>query len=199
MRRIHIIIVIFFLALSINAGETSSGSFRYYLLTENASDLSDFVRKYAFAHGGYVKYYSYNRIIIRVSDVKAHLFRKKLPQGTYLIDEQMTSQDVGEKLSELKTSLRVKEKMLENFYRLFKQSKFNQTLDVEKEITKLVLQIEKLKGHIAYLTDRVQLSEVQVFINVKRRYKTKEGYKTRWSWIRDLGVPMMLRNWKRDE
>ncbi len=164
----------------------------YYLIAENSQRLINLIREKTAGWGGYVKFFSGNKVVIRVPGGIALKFREFVAGKGYVLDEQVFRQNVSEQMIELKTKLKVKEKLLKDFYRLFESSRFHQTLDVEREIGKLVLEIEKIKGKINYYTDRTTLSEVTVNINSRRPAAGPGKAVTKWDWIRRLGIPSLL-------
>jgi hypothetical protein len=164
----------------------------YFLITDNSQRLINLIRKKSSESGGYVKFFSENKIIIRVPVETAMKFREFVAGKGYVMDEQVFRKNVSEQMIELKTQLKVKEKLLKDFYSLFESSRFHQTLDVEREIGKLVLEIEKIKGKINYYSDRIALSEVTVSINSRRPASRPGKAVTRWEWIRRLGIPPLL-------
>lgn len=185
------------LMLLIISGEALSENNRilrinYYLITENSSRLINLIREKAAESGGYVKFFSGSKVVIRIPVSIALKFREFVTGKGYVIDEQVFRENVSEKMIDLKTRLRVKEKLLGDFYRLFDSSKFHQTLDVEREIGKLILEIESIKGKINYYRDRVTLSEVTVFINSRKPVTDTGKAVTKWKWIRGLGIPSLL-------
>ncbi len=165
----------------------------YYLIAENSSRLVNLIREKTAESGGYVKFFSGSKVVIRIPGSIALKFREFVAGKGYVVDEQVFRENVSEKMIDLKTRLRVKEKLLGDFYRLYDSSKFHQTLDVEREIGKLILEIESIKGKINYYRDRVTLSEVTVFINSRRPAAGTEKAVTKWQWIRALGIPSLLK------
>jgi hypothetical protein len=164
----------------------------YYLITENSQRLINSIRKKATESGGYVKFFSGSKIIVRVPDELAMKFREFVSGKGYIMDEQVFRKNVSAQMIELKTQLKVKKKLLKDFYGLFNSSRFHQTLDVEREIGKLVLEIEKIKGKINYYSDRIALWEVTVTINSRRPAARQGKAVTKWNWIRRLGIPPLL-------
>jgi hypothetical protein len=194
VQRIALTVLLLMLVLSVEAFPENNQILRvnYYLISDNPQRLISLIREKASESGGYVKFFSGDKVIVRIPGNTALKFREFVAGKGYVMDEQVFRKNVSEKMIELKTRLKVKEKLLKDFYSLFESSRFHQTLDVEKEIGKLVLEIEEIKGKINYYTDRIALSEVTVNINSRRPAVRSGKAVVKWDWIRRLGVPELL-------
>ena len=187
-----LVFILIFLPVLLWGQESHIIKYKYFLLVENPDILVNNLRKYTVQHDGYVKYFSRKRVILRIPGETTVNFKKYISDKSYIIDEQVFRKDVTMKVIELKARLRVKEKLLADFYGLFNTSKFHQTLDVEREIGKVVLEIEKIKGKINYYNDITMLPEIVIHINQQSTTMNKTKTDTKWNWIRNLGVSGLL-------
>lgn len=183
-------------AAPLAAGGNDQYRYTYYLLTENAEKAQAVVREAVRAARGYVQSLSSTQLVLRVpagalADLKAALTR-----AGYITDEQVYRTDVTATVTDIATRLAVKQKLLDDLYKLFAASEFHQTLEVEQEIDKVVVEIEKLKGQLAWHRDRAALCEITVHLNQKGPADPARRGETRWQWIRDLGVPGMMEAWR---
>lgn len=196
MRILRMIALVLILLSALTAEALSENSqilrVNYYLIAENPNSLINFIRKKTSEWEGYVKFFFESKIIVRVPAGTALKFREYVARKGYLIDEQVFRENVSEQMIDLKTRLKVKEKLLKDFYTIFESSQFHQTLDVEREIGKLIIEIERIKGKINYYTDRISLSEVTVNINYRVPVSGTEKKVTKWDWINKLGIPPLL-------
>lgn len=167
-------------------------NYNYYVMTGSPENLIETMRKITADKGGYVKYYSNSRLIIRLSSKYSDTLMGYLNEGGYIIDKQVYRRDVSEKMIDLKTRLSAKQKLLQNLYEIFSGSRLEQTLEVEKEVGKVIIQIEKLKGELAYYRDRILLSEITININLKKGTTHKKKAATQWDWIRHLGIENLI-------
>ncbi|HSV98344.1 MAG TPA: DUF4349 domain-containing protein [Spirochaetota bacterium] len=147
------------------------------------------LRSFAAENNGYVKFYSNAKVVLRMPAERVQRIRDVILDTGYIGDERLQRTDVGESLLDLRTRLKTKESLLASLYKIFEDAQVQQTLEVEKELGKVVTEIENIKGRIAYLEDRVSLAEVTVSINTQPgAKKDAPGTRSRWDWVNSLGI-----------
>jgi len=176
-------------------GETVM-KYTYYLLTGDTEKAIVELKKTTVETGGYVRFFSETSIVLRAPELSMPLLRKTVSGLGYIFDEQLYRRDITREVMELNTRLKVKDKLLDDLYALFTTSKFHQTLDIEKEIGKVIMEIEDIKGKLSYYRDRVELSEITIYLNQKSAAKKSGTARAYFEWIRSLGVPDILNFWK---
>lgn len=145
-------------------------------------------------NGGYVKFFSNAKIVIRLPVDIIATIRSSIAEAGFIADEQLSRTDVSEIMLELNTSLTVKRKLLQKLYDIFNSAKLAQTLDVEREVGKVVTEIESIKGKIAFYQDRVSLPEITIDVSQSSRGPIGKKAHTQWEWIRKLGIQNLLVN-----
>ncbi|MCU0849293.1 MAG: DUF4349 domain-containing protein [Spirochaetes bacterium] len=196
--RLKLAVVFMLSALSaaqVSAEDTRIFRYEYFLLTESPDRAVESLRKSVAGMGGYVKYFSSSRISVRVPDKSFQALKEGIGRLGYIFDEQLFRSDVAETVNDLRTRLAVKEKLMSDLYRLFNESKLHQTIEIEEEIGKVVMEIEKIKGELAYYSDKTSLYEVNVHMNVKPGEARTSGGPSKWQWINGLGIEGMMRSW----
>lgn len=178
------------------AGAHDQFRYTYFLLTENAEKAQLTIRDAVRASRGYVQSLSAAQMVVRIPAGSADALKAALARVGYITDEQVYRTDVTAAVTELATRLAVKQKLLDDLYRLFTASEFHQTLEVEQEIDKVVIEIERLKGQLAWHRDRAALCEVTIHLNQKGPADPTRRGETRWPWIKALGVPGLLEAWR---
>jgi hypothetical protein len=166
----------------------------YYNVTANDPDaFRETLRGFAKAEKGYVKFFTNERIILRVPSQAVTRLREAMGRLAMIRDERQVRQDISMSMLNLRTSLRVKEKLLSDLYAVFGGSKFKETLAVEKEIGKVIGEVENLKGSINFYSDRVALSDVDVTVSRSGDSTARPSREiTRWDWIRRLGINSLV-------
>jgi len=168
-------------------------SYTYVLLSENAEGAVKELRAYAPVKKGYVSYFSNDRVVLRLPGREVDPLKKMLTGIGYVTDERQHRQDFSAVMLDLETRLAVKRKLLGDLTAIFSGAKLVDTLKVEKEIGKVIVEMEEIKGKINYYRDRFALSDVTVLIN--RSGVTSTGVQaTRWEWIRRLGIENLVRD-----
>ena len=151
------------------------------------------LRSFAAENGGYVKFYSSTKVVLRMPATAVQRIRDVILDTGYIGDGRIQRTDVGETLLDLRTRLKTKESLLTSLYKIFEDAQIQQTLEVEKELGKVVMEIEDIKGRIAYLDDRISLAEVTVSINIQPNAKKPATVpRSRWEWMNSLGIEALL-------
>ncbi len=175
------------------SGEEVVFLYRYDVTTADADQVISGMRAFARQNAGYVKRFSDDAITLRLPAKSIDRMKAELSRVAYINNESLAREDVSAAVRELKTSIKVKEKLVSDLYAVFNTTRLSETLDVERELGSVIVDIEQLKGRLNQLNDRVQLSDVQVVIN--RQAARDAGRKisgTRWGWVRQLGISRLL-------
>jgi hypothetical protein len=173
-------------------GDSVILSYHYRVMAGDPDGMINQLRRITRDSGGYVKFFSNDRIVIRLPGDRIADLRSSIAETGYIADEQLLRKDVSEIMLELSTTLAVKQKLLQKLYDIFNSARLDQTLEVEQEVGKVVTEIESIKGKIAYYRDRISLSEITVNVNQSSRSPVKMRAQTQWEWIRRLGIENLL-------
>ncbi len=195
MKRVVVAIALFTLyAAPAPAGEdTFTQEYFYDMFSAEKEKSVARLRSFAAENGGYVKFYSSTKVVLRMPATAVQRIRDVILDTGYIGDERIQRTDVGETLLDLRTRLKTKESLLTSLYKIFEDAQIQQTLEVEKELGKVVMEIEDIKGRIAYLDDRISLAEVTVSINIQPNAKKPATVpRSRWEWMNSLGIEALL-------
>jgi len=194
MKTLKILLLILLLCSTVRVfpEETRIYSYTYYITATDERTVTDAIQKLAHEKGGYLKNLSTGQLSIRMAPGYNDELKSLFVKTGYILDERLSREDAGEKMVDLATRLSVKEKLLKELYALFNASHFHQTLEVEKEIGRLIVEIEEIKGQMAFYRDRIALSEFTIHLNVIPPSVKKGSEPPRWQWVNSLGIPGLL-------
>ncbi len=193
-RMIALIALCIFYALPVLAGEDAfTQEYFYDMYAAEREKAVARLRSFAAENGGYVKFYSNTKVVLRMPVAGVQRIRDVILDTGYIGDERIQRTDVGETLLDLRTRLKTKETLLASLYKIFDDAQVQQTLEVEKELGKVVMEIENIKGRIAYLEDRISLAELTISINIRPGAKKAAVLmRSRWEWINSLGIEGLM-------
>ncbi|HPJ38537.1 MAG TPA: DUF4349 domain-containing protein [Spirochaetota bacterium] len=177
-----------------SAGDMVIYNYRYSLAAGDPDAVIESIRDFAKRNGGYVKFFSNNRIDLRLPAGREVQLKNTISRMGYISEENQSRQDVSKILLDLKTQLKVKKKLLRDLKEIFNSSKLSDTLAVERELGKVIVDVENIKGRIHYYRDRVSLPEIQVSINRRSGGTVKRNDDTRWEWVKMLGIHRLIGN-----
>jgi hypothetical protein len=173
-------------------GDSVIQRYHYRVMANDPDTMITQLRKITRDNGGYVKFFSNEKIVIRLPGDMIATIRSSIAEAGFIADERLFRKDVSEIMLELNTRLRVKKKLLQKLYGIFNSARLAQTLDVEREVGKVVTEIESIKGKIAFYRDRVSLPEITIDVSKSSRSSVRRKAHTQWEWIRKLGIEGLL-------
>ncbi len=95
------------------------------------------------------------------SEKKEDLIQSFKKYGS-ILSYNFTTIDYGEEIINLKSKIQVKEKYLKDLNQLTKEANFIQTLEMEKEISKVIEELEEYKARYQYLIELSNTIEVRI-------------------------------------
>jgi hypothetical protein len=174
-------------------GDSFSQEFSYSMLAPDRDRAIKRLLRFATEQNGYVKSYSNENVVLRLPVERVPRVREAILDVGFIGDERIKRTDMGEALVELRTRLKIRETLLANLYKLFENAAVEQTLEIEKELGKVVMEIEEIKGKTAYLEDRIAMAEVTVSINARPgARKGPSGERARWEWMNSMGIEHLM-------
>ncbi|MBE7440374.1 MAG: DUF4349 domain-containing protein [Spirochaetales bacterium] len=194
MRRVLVMALLFPISLW-SAGDPLSEIIRldYVLKVTDQNRAEKSITAWAEENGGYMQSLRRDAVTIRFSSrVGPGALSVMLRDSGLVVEESIKRLDQSERLNSIAASLAIKSKHLERLQALFSSSDLEQTVAVEKELQKVVQEIERLKG------EERRLKEDIAYYTAAIRFTTT-GVATRPSragigWIDRLGLDLFLEN-----
>ena len=177
-----------------------SGSVRVQV-TEPAK-AGDDVRALAETMGGYVQMSTSTQVVVRVPAPKFFDFIRALGKKVGdVFDKRIRSDDITEQYLDLKLRLKAQLSVFHRLEELLKRAQnVREAMLVQKELARLVEQIERLKGRIRFLEQSAALSTITVFLvrpTGRHRIISPPPLRSPFRWIRHLGISQLLRYLRR--
>ncbi len=169
-------------------------SYSYYCTVENAERSVAALRDFAKREKGYMKNFTSNAAVMRVPAGSIGRLRELLSRLGYIADERTQRTDISAEITELETQLAVKKKLLAELNALFTGSTFHQTIEIEREIGNVIIEIERIRGQLAMRRDQAGLAEIAVSMNQKVPAGQSKGTVPA-AWIKGLGIEPLMRDW----
>ena len=165
----------------------------YYVGVYNSVNFIEDIKAFTANRKGYVKFYSDDRVVLRIPVRSMGTLRNFIAEKAYINDEQNVRENIGLKMVNTRVSLQTKEKLLKDLFKVLDESGFKHTVEIEKEISKVIIEIEELKGRLRYLKDRMEMAEVTLYLNERIERETGQRiFTSEWPWIRSLGIDNMI-------
>jgi chromosome segregation ATPase len=131
--------------------------------TDQSDSLHNRVIRLADKYGGYVLHSGGNETSIRIPSTGFNSAIEDIENLGEVIEKKLSGKDVTEQYSDLETRLDNAEKTRQRYLALLERTKsMDEILRLEKELERLNIQIEVLKGKIERLSHLVQYSTITV-------------------------------------
>lgn len=105
-----------------------------------------------------------------------------------LTDRQISRSDYSQELSQARARLATREEMLEQYMAVLEAASVKAVVTVEREVTRLVSEIEQLKGRIRYLEDQVDYGTVTVWFQFRDRSAPVSDGSSSFAWLNSLNL-----------
>jgi hypothetical protein len=142
--------------------------------------------------GGYVATQTNDTVVVRVPAAKFREVIEKLEAVGRVVDKTLQARDVTEQHTDLSLRLSAKKKYLETLQNLLdKAQDAKAMLEIQKEIGRVVEEIEAMEGKLRYLADQVSYSTITVSLHLatKRAFRT---FRLPFGWIESLGIEHLV-------
>ena len=144
--------------------------------------------------GGYLQQLSGNTVVLRIPAEKFEAIEPRLDK-LGRVDDALTSvraQDVTEEYLDVELRLKTKKEYLVSLNKLLNSAgKLKEKLAVQKEIARVVEEVESLEGRLRYLANQVGLATVTVNFRLATS-GPKRTFRLPWEWLEDLGVEYLI-------
>ncbi len=202
----HILIpafLIIFAASVINAAEIDDDSMHLSintgLMVFDRQIAADSIGYWAEAHGGYFVWKSDERVVVRVPDGAAEDFRdfvETISDG--IIDYGRSTVDLRQQILQASSVLEAREEILDRNLALLDSSDVEGTLALEKEIRRLMGEIDTSRGALRKLTNDAAFAAV--YVNLSFRSQTLPDRRpSNFNWINSVDFYNFISGYQRSD
>lgn len=142
--------------------------------------------------GGYFSQLSESQVSVRIpvahhDDLLTHL------DGLGLVaDRQYSSLDLREELEDSKIRLSARQKVLDQYFKLLSTANAKAVITVEREITRLVAEVERYQGSIRLLEHDAALASVVVRFQFRDRTQPNQSTGSSFDWLNSLSLARLV-------
>jgi len=86
-----------------------------------------------------------------------------------VVEKTMERKDITERIAQLKGRLRSKQEILKKLRSFFDDSNVQATLQIEKNMTQLVVELEKVKGQLRVTLDKARFAKIDLDFSFRKR------------------------------
>lgn len=189
MKRLAIILVVLISlqsALGSQESDTLHLAVNAQVMVFDRSVAADELADWAVENGGYFTWKSEESIRIRVPDEKAIPFRAYLEDlSEVMIDYNQSAYDLREDLNSSRSALEAREEILLKNLSYLSSSDVEGTLELEKEIRRLMGEIDGYRGMLRRLEHDRKMAVIDVSLSF-RQQTIPDRLPSNFSWINDM-------------
>ena len=142
--------------------------------------------------GGYVSTQTNEAVEIRIPADSFVKVTEALPEIGRVLQKDIRARDVTEQFTDLKLRIAAKRKYLESLQKLLEKAQNAQAmLEIQKEVGKVVEEIESMEGRLRYLADHVAFSTISVRFNLATQ-QAHRAFRLPFQWVEELGLEHLL-------
>ena len=142
--------------------------------------------------GGWFSQLASDHVTLRVPSAQVEPMMDFATGLGVLADRQISRSDYSMELSQARARLATREEMLEQYMQVLEAASSKAVVTVEREVTRLVHEIEELKGRIRYLEDQVGYGTVHVWFQFRDRSAPVNDGSSSFSWLNSLNLVDLL-------
>lgn len=157
------------------------------------AEASKQVETMARESGGFLARRDDTSIVIRIPAGKFEDILKRIEKLGDVLHRNVAAEDVTEQFMDAEVRLKNARAVRERLQQLLeKATKVEESLSIEKELTRIGTEIETLEGKLKYLRDRVMFSTITVSFQPKQSDNVKPSVRIPVDWLNDLGLGRLL-------
>lgn len=159
-------------------------------------DAMDLAQKLALETGAYVQNRHNSQLTIRVPVNRFHELMARLAAVGEVAGKSIAAQDVTRQFFDITHRLKAAHAVLKRLKSLLlKARNVQESLLIEREMSRLLTRIEQYKGLLRYLRHHASLSTIVLYFRVKPRYSRpiRSGWRSPFGWVKGLGLWRMMR------
>lgn len=142
--------------------------------------------------GGYVATQTNEAVEIRIPANSFVKLTEALPEIGRVLQKDIRARDVTEQFTDLKLRIAAKRKYLESLQKLLEKAQSAQAmLEIQKEVGKVVEEIESMEGRLRYLADQIAFSTISVRFNLATQ-EAHRAFRLPFRWVEELGLEHLL-------
>jgi DNA repair ATPase RecN len=143
--------------------------------------------------GGYVQQMDNDAVLIRVPSEQFDQAVEEISEMGSVVQRRIQAVDVGEQYTDLEMRIRNLEELAETYRELLKKAAgVEETLQIHKELANVTGELERLKGRLRNMQDRVEYATLEVQFTPQTESPEQLQVALPFYWLGSLGIDELL-------
>lgn len=168
---------------------------RFVLLVPETRSAQDRIRKLAVEMGGYLQSMDSEEVIIRVPAARFADTTDALKDIGTVAQRRITAEDVTDKHYDIETRIANHEAMAKRLRELLdKAGKMSDALKIERELARVLTELDRLKGHLKLLDSMVAYATLAIHLKGTVEYTPPTlNVDLPIAWLKTMGLQRLLK------
>jgi len=149
--------------------------------------------------GGYFTLRDDESLALKVPVEKVEAVEQAAVAAGTVLDRERTTEDLGFQLDQSRAQLASKQDVLARFREVLRQAGSEGVVAVEKEMMRVVAEIEALKGSIRLLEHRLRYAELSISFRFRDRSIRPAGSRSSFPWLNTVSLPALMEDFDRGQ
>jgi len=149
------------------------------------------------ALGGYFSAVTHEALTLKVPADKARELIEFIKANWKPVEESYRSESMVTSLDQLHARLKAKQELYARFEKLLATADAADIIEVEAAASKLIGEIELLKGRLRAAQHRIDFATVAVNFRLMQRERPRDDGSSPFAWLNSLGLEALLRGFER--
>jgi DNA repair ATPase RecN len=151
------------------------------------------VAQHADLVGGYVQQMGTDSVLIRVPSDEFDATMEKISEMGSVVRRKIWAVDVGEQYVDLELRIANLEKLAQTYRAMLeKASNVEETLQIQKELSRVTGELERLKGQLRSLSNKVRYATLEVQFQAQPEAPESLRVSLPFPWLRGLGIDELM-------
>lgn len=158
----------------------------------NADEAADRLVKQAQQLNGYFVIKSSERVELKIPAQAATQMQQFLEINWLVYQQDYQANDITRQLIEAQSRLKAKESLLHEYENILASAQSNKLLKASSAVTKLVQDIELLRGRINVLKHRTRYAKFTILFQLDSSTADTRNVTSSFPWLNSVGLPDLL-------
>ncbi len=150
------------------------------------------------ALGGYFSIYTEQNLVLKVPRDKTQDMIAFASGLGIVVEKNFAAKDIGAELDEMRTRLQSQSQILEKFLAIMYTANQEGIVAVESEITKLLEEIDTLKGALLLLEHRLEYAQLSVSFRFRERKAPIPSGVSSFPWLNTMNMEDLIKEFSHD-
>jgi hypothetical protein len=143
---------------------------------------------------GFMSLQTANQLVLRIPAAHFEEIMQAIDEAGGILARQVRAEDVGQQYRDLRIRISALDTMRQRLEQLLARAENVQhALQVERELERVVTQLEQMKGQLRHLDDQIAYSTITLLFQPVQTPQVDEQFELPFRWLRELGVDRLMR------